>query len=67
MGIDPKSFGIERILGAGEPLPEATRKRIEETYDCKMFDHIGSTETCGFAGMCEAQQGLHIIEPLLPR
>jgi phenylacetate-CoA ligase len=63
MGIDPKSLGIERILGAGEPLPEATRKRIEATYDCKMFDHIGSTETCGFAGMCEAQQGLHIVEP----
>lgn len=63
MGIDPKSFGIERILGAGEPLPEATRKRIEATYGCKMFDHIGSTETCGFAGMCEAQQGLHIVEP----
>jgi phenylacetate-CoA ligase len=63
MGIDPKSLGIERILGAGEPLPEATRKRIEETYGCKMFDHIGSTETCGFAGMCEAQKGLHIIEP----
>jgi phenylacetate-CoA ligase len=64
MGIDPKSFGIERILGAGEPLPEATRKRIEEIYGCKMFDHIGSTETCGFAGMCEAQKGLHNIEPL---
>jgi phenylacetate-CoA ligase len=63
MGIDPKSLGIERILGAGEPLPEATRKRIEETYGCKMFDHIGSTETCGFAGMCEVQKGLHIIEP----
>ncbi|HEX2964770.1 MAG TPA: AMP-binding protein [Syntrophorhabdaceae bacterium] len=64
MGIDPKSLGIERILGAGEPLPEATRKKVEETYNCKMYDHIGSTETCGFAGMCEAQQGLHIIEPL---
>jgi phenylacetate-CoA ligase len=64
MGIDPKSFGIERILGAGEPLPEATRKKIEDTYNCRMYDHIGSTETCGFAGMCEAQQGLHVIEPL---
>lgn len=63
MGIDPKSFGIERILGAGEPLPQATRKRIEDTYNCKMFDHIGSTETCGFAGECEEQAGLHIVEP----
>lgn len=63
MGIDPKSLGIERILGAGEPLPEATRRRIEDTYGCHCFDHIGSTETCGFAGMCEAKDGLHIIEP----
>jgi len=63
MGIDPKSLGIERALGAGEPLPEATRLRIEGLYGCKMFDHIGSTETCGFAGMCEEQKGLHIIEP----
>lgn len=63
MGIDPKSLGIERILGAGEPLPEATRTRIENTYGCHMFDHIGSTETCGFAGMCEAKKGLHIVEP----
>ncbi len=64
MGIDPKSLGIERVLGAGEPLPEATRKRIEDTYGCKAYDHIGSTETCGFAGMCESQKGLHVIEPL---
>jgi phenylacetate-CoA ligase len=63
MGIDPKSFGIDRIIGAGEPLPEATRKRIEDTYGCHMFDHIGSTETCGFAGMCEEKKGLHIVEP----
>lgn len=63
MGIDPKSLGIERILGAGEPLPEATRRRIEDTYGCHCYDHIGSTETCGFAGMCEEKDGLHIIEP----
>jgi phenylacetate-CoA ligase len=63
MGIDPKTLGIERILGAGEPLTPATRKRIEDTYNCKMYDHIGSTETCGYAGMCEEQDGLHIVEP----
>jgi phenylacetate-CoA ligase len=63
MGIDPKSLGIERILGAGEPLPEATRRRIEDTFGCHCFDHIGSTETCGYAGMCEEKQGLHIVEP----
>ncbi len=63
MGIEPKSLGIERALGVAEPLHEATGKRIENTYGCKIFDHIGSTETCGFASMRKEQNGLHIIEP----
>jgi phenylacetate-CoA ligase len=29
MGIDPKEIGIKRMLCAGEPLPQATRKRLE--------------------------------------
>jgi phenylacetate-CoA ligase len=63
MGIDPRSLGIERIVGAGEPLPEATRRQIEDSFGCHCFDHIGSTETCGFAGMCEEKKGLHVVEP----
>lgn len=63
MGIDPKSMGIERMICAGEPMTEPTRKRLEELYGCTTFDHIGGTEPCGWAGMCEAQEGLHIIEP----
>jgi phenylacetate-CoA ligase len=63
MGIDPASFNIDRMLCAGEPMPTATRKRLEELYHCHVFDHIGGTEPCAWAGMCEAQEGLHIIEP----
>ena len=63
MGIDPASFKIDRMLCAGEPMPTATRKRLEELYHCHVFDHIGGTEPCAWAGMCEAQEGLHIIEP----
>jgi phenylacetate-CoA ligase len=63
MGIDPRSLGIERMLCAGEPMPEATRKRLEELYGCHTFDHIGGTEVCAWAGMCEEKKGLHIIEP----
>ena len=63
MGIDPKSLGIERMLCAGEPMPEATRKRLEDLFGCHVFDHIGGTEPCAWAGMCEVKQGLHIIEP----
>lgn len=63
MGIDPASLGIERMLCAGEPMPAATRRRLEELYQCHVFDHIGGTEPCAWAGMCEAKDGLHIIEP----
>lgn len=63
MGIDPASLGIERILCAGEPMPSATRKRLEELYRCHVFDHIGGTESCAWAGMCEVKEGMHLIEP----
>jgi len=63
MGIDPASLGIERMLCAGEPMPSATRKRLEELYQCHVFDHIGGTEPCAWAGMCEAKEGMHLIEP----
>lgn len=63
MGIDPASLGIERMLCAGEPMPEATRKRLEALFGCHVFDHIGGTEPCAWAGMCESKEGLHIMEP----
>jgi phenylacetate-CoA ligase len=63
MGIDPGTLGIERMLCAGEPMPSATRKKLEDLYHCHVFDHIGGTEPCAWAGMCEAKDGLHIIEP----
>ncbi len=63
MGIDPAKLKIERMLCAGEPMPTATRKRLEELYHCHVFDHIGGTEPCAWAGMCEAKEGMHIIEP----
>ena len=63
MGIDPANFKIDRMLCAGEPMPTATRKRLEELYHCHVFDHIGGTEPCAWAGMCEAKDGMHVIEP----
>ncbi len=63
MGIDPASLRIERMLCAGEPMPSSTRKRLEELFGCHVFDHIGGTEPCAWAGMCETKEGMHIIEP----
>jgi phenylacetate-CoA ligase len=63
MGIDPREIGIRRMQCAGEPLPPATRKRIEDLWGAEVYDHIGGTEPCAWAAMCGARDGLHIMEP----
>jgi len=65
-GIDPKTeIPVRMIFCAGEPgasIP-ATRKRIEEAWNAKVYDHCGATEAPLWAFECEAQQGLHLNEP----
>jgi phenylacetate-CoA ligase len=63
MGIDPREIGIKRMLCAGEPLPQATRKRLEDLWGAEVYDHIGGTEPCAWASMCRERNGLHIMEP----
>jgi len=65
-GIDPrKEIPVRMIFCAGEPgasVP-ATKKRIEEAWDAKVYDHCGATEAPLWAFECEAQEGLHLNEP----
>jgi phenylacetate-CoA ligase len=63
MGINPQDMGIKRMLCAGEPLPHATRRRLEETWGAEVYNHIGGTEPCAWAAMCSERTGLHIMEP----
>jgi phenylacetate-CoA ligase len=63
MGIDPGEIGIKRMLCAGEPLPQATRKRLEHLWGAEVYDHIGGTEPCAWASMCQERDGLHTMEP----
>jgi phenylacetate-CoA ligase len=63
MGVDPKEIGIKRMQCAGEPLPRATRKMIEQAWGAEVYDHIGGTEPCAWAAMCGERNGLHILEP----
>lgn len=63
MGLDPKTIGIKRMLCAGEPLPPATRNRLEQIWGLEVYDHIGGTEPCAWAAMCGRRRGLHIMEP----
>lgn len=63
MGIDPREIGIHRMLCAGEPTPQATRRRLEYLWGAEVYDHIGGTEPCDWAAMCLERYGLHIMEP----
>lgn len=66
LGIDPaKDLNIQRIMGAGEPgasIP-ATKKRIEEVWGAKVYDHIGLTEVGSWSYECTEQPGgQHVLE-----
>jgi phenylacetate-CoA ligase len=65
MGIDPTSIGIKKITCAGEPgasIP-ATKKRMEEAWGGKVYDHAGATEIGAWGYECDEQSGgLHVNE-----
>jgi phenylacetate-CoA ligase len=63
-GMDMNRSAIRITVHAGEPgasIPE-TRKRIEEAFGAKTFDHVGMTEMGAYGFECEHQSGLHINE-----
>jgi len=64
-GIDLASGSMRGLVVAGEPggsIP-ATRKRIEEGWGARVFDHWGMTEIGAMAVECvENPGGLHILE-----
>ena len=66
IGINPRDeIPIRMIFCAGEPgasVP-ATKKRIEEAWNAKVYDHCGATEAPLWAFECAVQQGLHLNEP----
>ena len=67
MGIDPASMTINKITCAGEPGASilSTKKRMEEAWGAKVYDHAGATEIGAWCYECEAQSGgLHVNEAL---
>ncbi len=66
MGLDPaKDLFVKRITCAGEPgasIP-ATKRRMEEAWGCRVFDHIGATEIGAWSYGCLRQEtDLHVNE-----
>jgi phenylacetate-CoA ligase len=60
LGIDPaKDLQIKRITTAGEPggcIP-TTKRRMEEAWGAKVYDHIGITEVGSWSYECTSQPG----------
>ncbi len=67
LGIDPSTLSIEKITCAGEPgasIP-STKKRMEEAWGAKVYDHAGATEIGAWSYECTAQSGgMHVNEAL---
>lgn len=65
LGADPREWGIQKILCAGEPgaLVTSTKKRMEEAWGCPVCDHVGATEVGAWSFECRHQPGgLHVNE-----
>jgi phenylacetate-CoA ligase len=67
MGIDPSSLSINKITCAGEPgagIP-STKKRMEDAWGAKVYDHSGATEIGAWSYECEKQPcGMHVNEAM---
>jgi len=65
MGLDPGKMPIEKITCAGEPgasIP-TTKRRMEDAWGAKVYDHAGATEIGAWCFECTAQSGgLHVNE-----
>jgi phenylacetate-CoA ligase len=67
LGGDPKDWGIQKILCAGEPgaLIPSTKKRMEEAWGCPVHDHVGATEVGAWSFECRHKPGgLHVNEAM---
>jgi len=67
LGINPATdLYVTKIATGAEPggsIP-ATKKRIEQTWGAKLYEHSGATEMGAWNYECVAQCGLHVNEGL---
>lgn len=67
LGIDAAQLSIERITCAGEPgasIP-TTKKRMQDAWGAKVYDHAGATEIGAWSYECTEQPGgMHVNQGL---
>lgn len=63
-GLDPAASHIRVTIHAGEPgasIPN-TRRRIEDLWGARAYDHIGMTEMGAYGFTCLNQDAVHVNE-----
>ncbi|MCK5310852.1 MAG: phenylacetate--CoA ligase family protein [Desulfobacteraceae bacterium] len=67
LGIDPSKLSIDKITCAGEPgagIP-STKKRMQNAFGAKVYDHSGATEIGAWSFECSDQpNGMHVNEAM---
>ena len=63
-GISLADSRVRTTIHAGEPGAgmEATRRRIEEAWGARCFDHAGATEVGAWGFECGEREGMHLNE-----
>jgi phenylacetate-CoA ligase len=62
MGVDPRQTAVRRLISLGEPLPAATRGRIEESWDADVHQFYGCTEAAPSCGGYTCGHAMHVME-----
>ncbi len=63
-GIDIRNSNVRITIHAGEPgasIP-GTKRRIEQAWGARCYDHAGATEVGAWGFECQAQAGPHLNE-----
>ncbi|HKF17127.1 MAG TPA: AMP-binding protein [Candidatus Dormibacteraeota bacterium] len=62
LGADPRDTRVRIVISLGEPLPDATRRRIEESWAAQVHQFYGCTEAAPSCGGYTCGHGMHIME-----
>jgi phenylacetate-CoA ligase len=63
-GLDIAKSNVRISIHAGEPgasLP-GTKRRIEDAWGARCYDHVGATEVGAWGFECQASSGVHVNE-----
>ena len=63
-GLDIAKSNVRISIHAGEPgasLP-GTKRRVEDAWGARCYDHVGATEVGAWGFECQASSGVHVNE-----